>query len=71
MRRWLPLALGLALAGTAVAWWLATEKPAEDVAAGPHADIDPASRAALEKILEEADRKEGRAPAEPEAGPPR
>lgn len=54
------LVLGLALAGAGVAVWLHARGQEADDAAGPHADIDAASRAALEKILEEADRKEGR-----------
>jgi hypothetical protein len=33
-------------------------KPQGENRSGPHADIDDASRAALEKILEDADRKQ-------------
>ena len=64
MRRWLAIALGLALAGAAALGWHFARGRGAGVSAGPHADIDPASRAALEKILEESDRNEGRAPPE-------
>ncbi|MCC6640089.1 MAG: hypothetical protein IT386_02865 [Deltaproteobacteria bacterium] len=61
MRRWLAIALALAVtaAGAALAW-RALRSRSETAIAGPHADIDSASRAALEKILEEADRREAR-----------
>jgi hypothetical protein len=54
------LVIGLALAGAAVAVWLHARGLEAGDAAGPHAEIDAASRAALEKILEEADRNEDR-----------
>ena len=62
MRRWLAIALGLALAGAAALGWHFVRGREAGVSAGPHADIDPASRAALEKILEESDRNGGREP---------
>lgn len=64
MRRWIAIALGLVLAGGAALGWYAVRAGRSREPAGPQAEIDPDSRAALEKILEEVDRHEAREPAE-------
>ena len=53
MKRWLALALGLAIAGLAL--YVLVSSGGD----GPSADIDAASRARLERVLEEADREAG------------
>jgi hypothetical protein len=72
VRRWLALSLGLALAVAAGLWLSrAAGRPAAVSAepdGGPHADIDDASRAALEQILEDADEMERREEAAREEG---
>ena len=62
MKRWLALALGLALIGGAA--WLLLRGPTRVApkSAAPHAEIDDASRAALERVLREAERDEAKRP---------
>ena len=61
VRRWLALAIGLAIAATAL-YLLAAGEPLRPVAAGPPGgEIDADSRARLERVLEEADRAEAQA----------
>jgi hypothetical protein len=67
--RRLLLALAIALAAAAGFWVLRGSRPPAAVSSEPHADIDEASRAKLEQILEDADRKEsGSGEAAPEPG---
>jgi hypothetical protein len=62
MKRWLALAVGLALIG-AGAWFL-LRGPARVApeSSAPHAEIDDASRAALDRVLREAEREEAKRP---------
>ena len=57
MTRWLALALGLAIAGSAL---YLLGRGGEPRPVTPRAEIDEVSRGQLERVLEKADRKEGR-----------
>ncbi len=61
MKRWLALAVGLALIG-GVAWFLWRGPAPASESSAPHAEIDEASRAALERVLREAERDEAKRP---------
>ncbi len=66
MKRWAFILLGFGVAA-AIAWRLAGDPSGvPDVATAPHAEIDDASRRALQQVLEEVDRRESE-PA-PESG---
>jgi len=56
LKRWLWLLLGLAVAAAGFYALHGPRRPA--AAARPHADIDAASKRALERILEQSDREE-------------
>ncbi len=55
------LTLGIALVGAGF-YALLAQRHRAPAASRPHADLDPASKRALERILEQADREEKRQP---------
>lgn len=57
LKRWLWLMLGIALLAAGL-YALRARPHRAPAAARPHADIDPASKQALDRILEQSDREE-------------
>ena len=70
VKRWAFILLGLCVAA-AIAWRLASSpSAAPDGATPPHAEIDDASRRALQQVLEEVDRRESEPAPESRAAAP-